>query len=60
MHELKAIENGNADRTELYQMERQLVQRERDILRLKLLAKKVVDERTQMQQFFIEALDQVL
>ena len=41
-------------------MERQLVQRERDILRLKLLAKKVVDERTQMQQFFIEALDQVL
>ena len=43
----------------MHQMERQLVQRERDILRLKLLAKKVVDERTQMQQFFIEALDQV-
>merc|ERR1711892_1200916 len=54
-----ALENGNADRVEMHQMERQLVQRERDILRLKLLAKKVVDERTQMQQFFIEALDQV-
>ena len=43
----------------MHQMERQLVQRERDIFRLKLLAKKVVNERTQMQQFFIEALDQV-
>lgn len=40
-------------------MERQIVQRDRDMLRLKLLAKKVVDERTTMQQFFIDALDQV-
>ena len=41
-------------------LERQIVQRDRDMLRLKLLAKKVVDERTTMQQFFIDALDQVV
>merc|ERR1739838_311778 len=55
-----AIENGSADRKEVRHLERQLIQRERDMLRLKLLAKKVVDERSTMQQFSIEALDQVI
>lgn len=33
--------------------------REQEMRKLKLLARKVADERTQMQKFFIEALNQV-
>lgn len=54
-----AIEQGAVDRADIARLQKTLVIREKEMRKLKMLARKVADERTQMQKFFIEALNQV-
>jgi len=54
-----AVEQGAVDRADISRLQKTLMIREQEMRKLKLLARKVADERTQMQKFFIEALNQV-
>ena len=53
------MEQGAVDRADISRLTKTLMIREQEMRKLKLLARKVADERTQMQKFFIEALNQV-
>jgi len=54
-----AVEQGAVDRADIARLQKTLMIREQEMRKLKMLARKVADERTQMQKFFIEALNQV-
>jgi len=54
-----AVQKGSHDRLEIARLSKTLMIREQEMRKLKLLARKVADERTQMQKFFIDALNQV-
>lgn len=62
--EKKAVEAGHANETaniqqELAKLQRLLQLKSKESDRVKLLARRILEQRTQMEQFFLEALDHV-
>lgn len=58
MHE-RAVVSAQAGRVELEKLQKVLTMREREMSRVKQLARSIVEQRTQLELFFHEALAQV-
>jgi len=54
-----AVQQSAIDRADIARLQQTLSLRESEMKKVKLLAKKVIDERSDMEKFFIEALDYV-
>jgi len=55
----KSVQQSASDQADIARLCLQLQRKELEYRRVKTLAKKVVDERAEMERFFIEALDEV-
>jgi len=55
----KSVQQSVSDQADIARLSLQLQRKELEYRRVKTLAKKVVDERAEMERFFIEALDEV-
>lgn len=55
----QAVVNAQAGRVELEKLQKLLAMREREMSRVKKLARSIVEQRTQLELFFHEALAQV-
>jgi len=55
----KSVQQSASDQADIARLSLQLQRKELEYRRVKTLAKKVVDERAEMERFFIEALDEV-
>lgn len=55
----RAVISAQAGRVELEKLEKLLAMREREMSRVKQLARSIVEQRTQLERFFHEALSQV-
>lgn len=54
-----AVQQSAIDRADIARLQQTLSLRENEMKKVKMLAKKVIDERSDLEKFFIEALDHV-
>lgn len=55
----QAIINNQSDQVEIYKLQNLLHKKEREMNRVKKLAKNILDERTEVESFFLDALHHV-